>query len=275
MESALREKVVLITGASGGIGSATARAFAAEGARLVLHAHRQRAQAEALARELAGTESLVVAADLRRPAEVARVFAAAVRRFGRVDTLVANAGAWETRDVPLETMSLAQWNRTLATVATSAFLCLREFFHQIRRQRRGNAVLVGSTAAVFGEAGHADYAAAKAALAFGLTRTLKNEIARLAPAARGYGGGRVNCVCPGWTIVPRNAAKLGDVATVRRVVATMALPKLARPEDVANAIVFLASDRLAGHVTGQTMVVAGGMEGRWLWQPAEIDVSVA
>jgi len=203
MEPDLREKVVLITGASGGIGSATARAFAAEGARLVLHAHRQRAQAEALARELAGTESLVVAADLRRPAEVARVFAAAVRRFGRVDTLVANAGAWETRDVPLETMSLAQWNRTLATVATSAFLCLREFFHQVRRQRRGNAVLVGSTAAVFGEAGHADYAAAKAALAFGLTRTLKNEIARLAPAARGYGGGRVNCVCPGWTIVPR------------------------------------------------------------------------
>ncbi len=275
METALRDQVVLITGASGGIGSAIARAFAAEGARLVLHAHRHQARANALARELAGTESLVVAADLRREAAVKQVFAATRKRFGRVDVLVANAGAWENRDVPLPDLSLDQWQATLDAVLTSAFLCLREFFRVVRDQRRGNAVLIGSTAAVFGEAGHADYASAKAALAFGLTRTLKNEIARLAPNTADYCGGRVNCVCPGWTVIPRTAYKLDDAAAVRRVTATMALPKLARPEDVANAVVFLASDKLAGHLTGQTVVVAGGMEGRWLWQPEEVDPALA
>ncbi len=271
MDTQLRGKVVLVTGASGGIGGATARAMAAEGARLVLHCHRGRERAVRLAGELAAGETLVVSADLCREAGVRKVFAATKRRFGRVDVLVANAGAWESRDVPLAEMSLRQWNDTLRTVLGSAFLCLREFLRLVGEQRAGNAVLVGSTAAVFGEAGHADYAAAKAAMAYGLTRTLKNEIARLAPHTGQYCGGRVNCVCPGWTVVPRNAAKLGDAATVRKVTATMALPKIARPEDIANAIVFFASDRLAGHLTGQTLVVAGGMEGRLLWRPEEID----
>jgi 3-oxoacyl-[acyl-carrier protein] reductase len=150
---------------------------------------------------------------------------------------------------------------------TSAFLSLREFFQIVARQKRGNAVLIASTAGVFGEAGHVDYAAAKSAMAFGLTRSLKNEIARLAPPTGNYCGGRVNCICPGWTVVPRNAAKLGNREVVRKVTATMALPKLARPEDMANAAVFLSSDTLAGHITGQTLVIAGGMEGRLLWPP--------
>jgi 3-oxoacyl-[acyl-carrier protein] reductase len=188
--------------------------------------------------------------------------------------LVANAGAWEARDVPLHQMSLRQWRRTQDGVLTSAFLCLREFFRLVERQKRGNAVLVASTAAVFGEAGHADYAAAKSALAFGLLRSLKNEIARLAPHTRDYCGGRINCICPGWTVVPRNAAKLGDTGVVRKVTATMALPQIGRPEDMANAAVFLASDKLARHITGQTLVIAGGMEGRLLWQAGEVDTTL-
>jgi 3-oxoacyl-[acyl-carrier protein] reductase len=142
----------------------------------------------------------------------------------------------------------------------------------VQRQRRGNVVLISSTAGVFGEAGHADYAAAKSALAGGLTRTLKNEIVRLAPHTADYCGGRVNCVCPGWTVTPMTARQLRDETRVRRVTATMALPQIARVEDIANAVVFLASDVLARHLTGQTVVVAGGMEGRWLWQPDEVDV---
>jgi 3-oxoacyl-[acyl-carrier protein] reductase len=172
-------------------------------------------------------------------------------------------------------MPLKQWRGTQDGVLTSTFLCVREFFRLVEEQRRGNAVLIGSTAAVFGEANHADYAAAKAAIAFGLTRSLKNELSRLAPHTRDYCGGRINCVCPGWTVVPRSAAKLSDARIIRKVTATMALPQIARPDDIANAVVYLSSDTLARHVTGQTLVVAGGMEGRLLWQPEEIDPSAA
>ena len=146
-----------------------------------------------------------------------------------------------------------------------------EFLRVVAKQKRGNAVLIASTAAVFGEAGHADYASAKSAMAYGLTRSLKNEMARLAPHTSKYCGGRINCVCPGWTVVPRTASKLGAAAMVRKVAATLALPQLARPDDIAHAVVFLSSDKLARHITGQTLVIAGGMEGRILWQAGEID----
>jgi 3-oxoacyl-[acyl-carrier protein] reductase len=275
METNLRSKVVLITGASGGIGSAIARAFAAEGASLVLHGHRNLAGLRRLQIELGHVPSLLVGADLTREAGVRKLFARAQKHFGGVDTLIANAGSWETRDVRLQNLSLQQWRRTLDSVLTSAFLCTREFFRLVVRRKCGNAVLIGSTAAVFGEAGHADYASAKAAMAFGLTRSLKNELARLAPHTKNYCGGRINCVCPGWTVVPRTASKLANEPMVRKVMATMALPKIARPEDIANAVVFLASDKLAGHITGQTLVIAGGMEGRLLWQPAELDPGLA
>ena len=274
MESELTGKVALITGAAGGIGSGLARAFAREGARVVLHYRSGTAGARALEREL-GPGTLAVRADLRREGEVKRLFASAVKHFGRVDTLIANAGAWETRAVPLQRMALRQWQQTLEGVLTTTFLSLREFLRCVEKQKRGNAVLIGSTAAVFGEAGHADYASGKAAIAYGLTRSLKNELARLAPHTRQYCGGRINCICPGWTMVPRLAAKLGEPATIRKVTATMALPQLGRPEDIANAAVFLASDALARHITGQTWVVAGGMEGRWLWQPEEVDPEAA
>jgi 3-oxoacyl-[acyl-carrier protein] reductase len=275
MDSKLANKAVLVTGASGGIGAAFARVFAAEGAKLVLHGHRNRAGLARLQRELSSVESIIVHADLTKEAGVKKLFAQAIKQFGRVDTLVANAGGWETRDVPLQKMSLRQWRATLDGVLTSAFLCTREFFRVVAKQKHGNAILIGSTAAVFGEAGHADYAAAKSAMAFGLTRTLKNELARIAPHTKNYCGGRINCVCPGWTMVPRNEAKLGDAKTIRKVTATMALPKIARPKDIASAVVFLSSDALAGHITGQTLVIAGGMEGRMLWRDDEVDPALA
>lgn len=275
MNTELSGKVVLITGASGGIGSAIARRFADEGARLVLHYRSGKDRVENLRRELSSVEALPVRADLTKESDVRRLFNAALKEFGRVDTLIANAGSWETSDVPLHEMSLKQWRATMDAVLTSTFLCTREFFRLVAKQKSGNAVLVASTAAVFGEAGHADYASAKAAMAYGLTRTLKNEIARLAPHTKNYCGGRVNCICPGWTVVPRNAGKLTDAKVVSKVTATMALPKIARPDDMANAAGFLSSDKLAGHITGQTLVIAGGMEGRLLWQPDEIDTSIA
>jgi 3-oxoacyl-[acyl-carrier protein] reductase len=275
MNSGLSNQVVMVTGASGGIGSAIARQFAAEGTKVILHYRKNRDQAEALREELKSVESLVVRADLTREADVKRLFSAAIKKFGHIDTFVANAGSWETRDVPFQEMSLKQWRNTMDGVLTSAFLTTREFFRIVAKQKRGNAVLIASTAGVFGEAGHADYASAKSAMAFGMTRTLKNEISRIAPHTADYCGGRINCVCPGWTVVPRTAPKLTDAKAVRKVISTMALPQIARPDDIANAVVFLSSDKLARHITGQTLVIAGGMEGRLLWQPDEIDPSIA
>ena len=271
METGLQGQVVLVTGASGGIGSGIARKFAEEGARLALHYHTNRERVAELQRELGGVDTLAVGADLSKEAKVKQLFAKIIGRFGRIDTLVANAGSWETRDQLLDTMPLRQWRQTLDGVLTTTFFTVREFLRQVRRQKRGNLTLIASTAAIFGEAGHADYAAGKAAIAYGLTRSLKNEIVRLAPHTRDYYGGRVNCVCPGWTVVPRLASKLSNRKLLRKVTATMALPQLARPEDIGNAVVFLSSDILARHITGQVLVIAGGMEGRQLWEPHQIN----
>ena len=275
MNANLKDKVVLITGASGGIGASTAMHFAAEGAKLILHFNSRKTEVENLQRQLSGTESILLRADLTREAEVSDLFAQAGSALGKIDSLVANAGIWVEEDRPIQDMSLAQWQRTMDADLTSVFLCCREFFKIVQAQRHGNVVLVSSTAGIFGEAGHADYSAAKSAMAYGLTRTLKNEINRIAPHTAEYCGGRVNCVCPGWTVTPLTEKRLQNEALVRRVTATMALPQIARAEDIANAVVFLASDTLARHITGQILVVAGGMEGRLLWNEMEVDVTQA
>lgn len=259
MNSGLEGRRILITGASGGIGAATARAFADAGARPALHYGRNRAAAEALAEEIGGAAP-VLGADLRDEAAVDAAFGEAIRALGGLDALVVNAGIWPPEDVPLQRMSLARWRRTLDVDLTGAFLCCRAFLRHLAAAPRDEAsiVLVGSTAAVFGEAGHADYAAAKAGLTYGLLRSLKNEIVALAPR------GRVNAVCPGWTDTPMAAGQTDDPAALARVTATMPLKKIARPEDVAASIVFLSAPGWTGHVSGQVLTVAGGMEGRWL-----------
>jgi 3-oxoacyl-[acyl-carrier protein] reductase len=266
METDLANRVVLVSGASGGIGGDVARAFAREGARVVAHFHRGGDRAEALADEL-GPAGLALGADLTREDEVDRLFAAAEERLGPVEIVIANAGCWPPEDVPLERMTLAQWNATLSVDLTSVFLCMRRFFRGIIRHglTEPAAVLIGSTAGLFGEAGHADYAAAKAGLTYGLARSLKNEICRLAPR------GRVNVVCPGWVFTPMTQTLAADPERLRRVLQTVPLRKVGRPHDVAMTVLYLASSRLAGHVTGQIVTVAGGMEGRLLYRPEEVD----
>ncbi|MHC4989893.1 MAG: SDR family NAD(P)-dependent oxidoreductase [Planctomycetota bacterium] len=259
MDAGLNDSCVLVTGASGGIGQATARAFAAEGCRVALHYHRQAAAAEQLAGEL-DVPSITIGADLRDEAAVDAMVDAVIARLGRLDSVVVNAGIWTATPAPLHRMSLAQWRETIETDLTSAFLTCRAYLRHLAATPRDDAsiVLVASTAALFGEAEHADYAAAKSGMAYGLTLSLKNEIVRLAPR------GRVNCVCPGWTETPMAAADMADAATVGRVLATMPLAKIATPEDVARAVVFLSAPRLAGHLSGVILPLAGGMEGRLL-----------
>jgi 3-oxoacyl-[acyl-carrier protein] reductase len=252
VETGLAGKSVLVTGGGGGIGSACVRAFAAEGARVAVHYRTSRDNAEELAREAGG---VALQADLTVETEVDALFEAAERELGSVDVCAAVAGVWPREDQPVWELPLERWEATLHANLTATFLTARGFLRLVERTGHGSLVLVGSTAGRFGEAGHADYAAAKAAIQVGLLLSLKNEIVRIAPRAR------VNAVAPGWTYSPMTRGELEE-EFVARLSRTMALRKVAQAEDVARAVVVLASDELSGHVTGELVTVAGGMEGR-------------
>jgi 3-oxoacyl-[acyl-carrier protein] reductase len=258
MDTGLADKGVVVTGASGGIGAACARAFAAEGARVLVHYHRGEDRARSVAAELGGAP--LARADLTSEADVERLFDAARRELGAVDVCAAVAGVWPRDDVPVWDISLERWNDTLTQNLTATFLTARGFLREVAQTGHGSLVMVASTAGIFGEAGHADYAAAKSAILGGLLQSLKNEVVRVAPLAR------VNTVAPGWTETPMTRGMV-DADAVRSVSRTMALRKVATPEDVAAQVVVLASDVLSGHVTGQVVTVAGGMEGRTVHEP--------
>ncbi len=253
MDSGLSGKGVVVTGASGGIGSACARAFAAEGARIVVHYNRARENADALAAELDG--AVAIGADLTDESQVERLFGEAQQALGTIEVCAAVAGVWPSSDEPVWQLSLERWESTLRSNLTATFLTARAFLREVERTGHGSLVLVGSTAGRFGEAGHADYAAAKAAIQVGLLLSLKNEIVRIGAH------GRVNAVAPGWTYSPMTHGAL-DPELVERITRTMALRKVATADDIARAVVVLASDELSGHISGELITVAGGMEGR-------------
>ena len=255
METGLKGKGVIVTGGAGGIGTALVRAFAAEGARVCVHYRSNEERARALASDISG---IALQADMTEEADVDGLVERALGELGRLDVLVANAGVWPTADEPLWEMSLERWRRTIQVNLEGTFLFCRAFLRHVATTGEGNVVLIGSTAGLFGEAGHADYAAAKGALTTGFLKSLKNEIVRVAPR------GRANAVCPGWTVTEMTREVLEDPDLEQRVTRTMAMRKLGRAEDVANTVVALASDEISGHVTGEVITVAGGMEGRVL-----------
>lgn len=246
MRTDLEGKRILVTGGSGGIGSACVRLFAAEGAEVVVHYHRNRAGAEA-----AGG-AFLVQADLTDETETASLFAEA----GELDACAAVAGVWPEAEIPVSELSLERWRATVDANLTATFLTARGFLRNLGT-REGSLVLVGSTAGIFGEAGHGDYAAAKSGILGGLLLSLKNEVVQRNPRTR------VNAVAPGWTVSAMTADVL-DESEVARITRTMALPKVATADDVAAQVVVLTSPSLSGHVTGQVVTVAGGMEGRVL-----------
>ena len=258
MDTGLEGKGIVVTGGAGGIGSAIVRAFAEEKARVAVHYRSNGERAEALAVEVGG---VAIHADLTVESEADALVPAALEHLGRVDVLIANAGKWPPADEPVWEKSLDHWRTTIASNLDSVFLSCRSFLRHVATTGEGNIVIVSSTAGVFGEAGHSDYAAAKGALASGFLKSLKNEIVRIAP------GGRVNVVCPGWTRTEMAREALEDPGVKARVTRTMALTKLGVAEDVARVVVTLASDRISGHVTGEVITVAGGMEGRVLHEP--------
>ncbi|MGH7044103.1 MAG: 3-oxoacyl-[acyl-carrier-protein] reductase [Acetobacteraceae bacterium] len=236
-------KPALVTGASGGIGAAIARALHAQGAVVVLSGTRRDAL-EALAASL-GERAHVCPADLADPAAPAALVAAAEAAAGPLHILVNNAGL--TRDMLALRMEDADWQAVLEVDLTAPFRLARAALRGMLRRRAGRIVSISSIIGATGNAGQANYAAAKAGL-IGLTKALAQEV-----ASRGV---TVNAVAPGFIATPMTD-KLSDTQR-ERIMGAIPLPRLGQPEDVAAAVVYLASDE-AAWVTGATLHVNGGM----------------
>ncbi|KAI0742491.1 NAD(P)-binding protein [Daedaleopsis nitida] len=270
MDFGLQDAHVLITGASGGIGLATTHLFLKLGARVTAHYNTKSAPLDPIVQEFGPSRIRAIQADLTQEGDVQRLFAAArADPFGPVQVAVVNHAYYESRSVPVAEMSLAQWEATFRTNVTSSFLVVREYLRGLadagEKVKDGAAVvLIGSTAGKLGEAGHADYAATKSAMMYGMCLSLKNEIVKVAPR------GRVNVVAPGWTRTPMAEESLRDPDVVYQALATTPLRKVATPEDVANQIVVLSSSTVSGHVSGHVLMVEGGMEGRLLNQKEDL-----
>jgi len=286
----LKDVHVLVTGANGGIGIETTRLFLEHGARVTAHFRSNTAALIRLVTEIGISHDRLrtAEADLSHEEQVRTLFSSCSAThtgdadWGEVEIAVINHGVYLSTDVPLKDMPVEQWERTISDNLTSSFLVAREYLRGLERGvrhvgaapkktesgamefgERAAIVFVGSTAGKWGEAMHADYAASKSAIMYGLTLSLKNEIVQIAPRAR------VNCVAPGWVRTPMAHEALQDPQTVYRSLATTPLRKVAEARDVANQIALLASAKVSGHVTGQVLMVEGGMEGRVLYMAAD------
>jgi len=229
----------LVTGASGAIGAAICRRLAADGCEVIAHAHRNLAAAEALAREIGGR---AIAFDVTN-AEAATAALEALVEEAPIQVLVNNAGFHD--DGPLAGLTPGQWRGVIDVHLTGFYNVTRALVMPMALTRWGRIVTVTSVSARLGNRGQANYAAAKAGLE-GASRSLAREM--------GSRGVTVNCVAPGLVESPMSEGAF-DEAEIR---AHIALQRVAKPEEVAAVVGFLASDA-AGYITGQVVPVDGGM----------------
>lgn len=243
----LEGKVAVVTGASRGIGRAIALKLADEGAKVVVNYSGSQAKAEEVVAVIQenGGEAIAVQGSVSKTEEVTALMDAAVKTFGSLDILVNNAGI--TRDNLLMRMKEDEWDDVLDTNLKGVFLCTKAVTRQMMKQRAGRIINISSIVGVAGNAGQANYVAAKAGV-IGLTKTTAKEL-----ASRNI---LVNAIAPGFIETEMTDQLPDDIK--QGMLTQIPLAKLGQPEDIAKAVVFLASDD-ANYMTGQTLHIDGGM----------------
>jgi NAD(P)-dependent dehydrogenase (short-subunit alcohol dehydrogenase family)/peptidoglycan/xylan/chitin deacetylase (PgdA/CDA1 family) len=215
-----------------------------------------------------------VEGDLTSEHSVSAAFEAASAHFGPPCILVANAGITDESTHPcIWELDAEKYDKVHATNVRGTFLTVKHFLLSVKKHQEVTdkelenvaIVVTGSETGIFGQEGHVEYAGGKAGLQYGFVRTVKNEIVRLNSKAR------INAVAPGWINTPLIGDRLDDPREMwAESQATVALKKIAQPEDVARAMAFLASHRAAGHISGVCLEVTGGMEGRIIWREDQV-----
>lgn len=242
----LSDKVAIVTGASRGIGRLIAVALAAQGAKVVASARNAEALDYLVAEIVAqGGEALAVVADVALEVDAVNLVEQTVANFGKVDILVNNAGI--TRDGLLLRMKNDDWDAVLDTNLKGAFLCTRSAAKYMSKQRSGRIINISSVVGEMGNAGQANYCASKAGL-IGLTKSVARELARRNVT--------VNAVTPGFTVT--DMTEYMTEKTREAMIEQIPLGRFGEAEDVANAVIFLASDQ-SSYITGQVLGVNGGM----------------
>jgi len=250
MELELADKVVLITGASGGLGRELALAFGKQRACVVVHYRRNREAAEVVAQsvEAVGGEALTLGADLADRASVEAMITEIKQEWGGVDVLINSASAFEG-SVPLETMTALQWNKMLDVMLTGVFYTISLCAPSMRTHKWGRIVNVASRSGLTGTARQAHYSAAKAGL-IGLTRSLAKEL--------GPDGVLVNAVAPTTILTPAMRETMTPEAQ-ERLAKSIPLGRIATPDDVARVVLFLGSGWNT-FVNGEVITVGGGVQ---------------
>ena len=243
----LQDKIAIVTGASRGIGAAIAVELASQGATVVVNHRDSAAQAETVVAQIvaAGGRALAIQADVSLFADAQRLVKETVERFGRVDILVNNAGT--TRDTLLMMMSEDAWDVVIQTNLKSAFNCSKAALRPMIKQRAGRIINISSVVGLAGQAGQTNYSASKAGM-IGFTKALAREV-----------GGRnitVNAIAPGF--VPTVLTEALTEAQKQAAIAMTPLGRFAKPEEIAYAVAFMASER-AAFITGQILSVDGGL----------------